>query len=635
MVDRASEVNANTAHSWDGDVFCATLVKNANGRTTYHTKKFDFRALGVARVGFLVDVLEKLPTPALASQAYIFHKLVTDMCNSHDNIKLLSTPTGQLRERDIVKLMLGAERAILAYSDRKAPRSAFYNGWTPFRTSGLTLGDGVVLENVQFDSTLPVERPTDKALISDTYDANIAEPEIAEPVTTPGNGEQKAGDRIANHLNKRINFIIDAFKSYLLKCFHLRDLIITTKEFGFPDFVSPKQKFAILHYSSLGDTYSRYSAEQRFHIYCYRLGYRTQAQRVREQEVVIHDFQPLADVNVSGPRGAHTWMLSDMYLTWEAILSIVVILQIDTCWNNGAILSLERNQVVNTEHGYVLYGAKSKTGDLLDPHEIKTSREYDTLPYQERLQKFPERFCVELLLKNLESINSIPGVKETRLFLRPTTHTQNEVFFRIVAVNWNIGKLCDAVGVARFTLKQLRDQAANRIYFRDGKNIHHLMVILKHKNLDATAQYLNTGIVALECEAISNEFTKVFEQAILFISGRDMAPELSDELRTKAVTLFPLSDFSDEPEACLISFWLKSNGKAKIYIDEDAVAMCSSQKYYYANHSAELAARDPERFRDSHLPLIVACTALHRIIAASHFGPLLSEYDKRFRNEYA
>jgi integrase len=632
MSDRPSEVNEYSNHFWIGDSFNAVLKKTVNGRVSYHTKEFNFGELRVKQDGFLAQLLENLVFPALASLIYLFHKIVVGLCESPSMVKILSTPVSNLRERDLVLLAIGIEQVILNNTTRKAPRNAFHSAWVPIRDCGLTLGDGTAVAQVQFESSLPAERAKQKKLISDTYEPNIADPTIAEPITAPLDVNSDLGERIKDHLNKRIEFIIGQFKLYIAKFLFLAKSITKKKAAGFPDFVSSRQAFSIKNNRSLGESHNRYTAEQRFHIYCYRLANRHYSERVREQEVVIYDYPLIADINTSGARGAHTWMLADKFLPWETVLSIAIILQIETCWNNGPLLSLDKSQVTKTQFGYILSGSKSKTEDLVPDHEIKTHRDYDGLSDEERLDKYPERFCVELLLRNLDSINQVPGVSESRLFLRPTTHTKNEVKFVVVNVNWSLEKLCRKASVEPFSMKQLRDQAANRIFFRDGKNIHHLMVMLGHKSLSATTQYLDTGIVALESEANVTRFTVLLEQSILFVSGREMDNTLGEEFLSQArALLFPISDFADEPETCLLSVWFKSRGGMKLYIDEDAVAMCSIQKHYYTHHAAELAARDPDRFRDSHLPLIVACTALHRIISKSSFNLLLKEYDDRYQ----
>jgi hypothetical protein len=619
---------------WQGQKFFVYASDNCNGTIRQFHRELDFEKLGISKNGFLAQLMEKFNTPVHSTQIISFLQLVTALSHDADMVNMLSTPPEQLHERDIVKFWLSAERVIHNHTKRENPRSFFWSCRGLVDSTSLAIGDGQTVDNINFETTLPTSSKEKKSLISDNFEPNIQDPVLAEPVTTPLASETNISDRILAHLNGRIDFIVNAFSAYIAKCLSLAKLIEEKKGEGFPSFLSKFQSRAIKNSRILGDSLKNLTPEKRFHVACYRIAAQSDSVPYSKVEVKVDDFIPIASLNLTRAGRSYVWMYSDCFLTSEALLAICVILMLETVWNNGTVLSLDNSRVIKTQFGYLLSGSKSKTKDIMQEHEIKTSREYDDLSDQERLTKYPARFCVELLLRNLQSINTLTGLQETRLFLSLQA-TDNDSSFAVIPVNKNLRRLCERVGVEPFTLKQLRDQGASRVYFRDGKNIHHLMVLLGHKTIEATAGYLYNGIVELECEANNNRFTQVVEQSILFVSGRELDHTLDETVLAQARRLFfPISDFADEAETCLIGMWLKSHATMKLVIDEDCVALISLQKIYYAKHAVELASRDPDRFRDSHLPLIIVCTALHRIISTSRFRLLLKDCDTRYQKSH-
>jgi hypothetical protein len=155
--------------------------------------------------------------------------------------------------------------------------------------------------------------------------------------------------------------------------------------------------------------------------------------------------------------------------------------------------------------------------------------------------------------------------------------------------------------------------------------------IMGHSNIATTQGYLETMLYRVLNELQMNRFNHVLEASILFTSDHDQFEyETIAKISSEDLVLFPITDFSDEPETCSISQWLKSNGKMKIIVDLDFVEYISFQRSYYRKNVQDIWARNPERFINSHAPLIIICLALHAIILTSKFRKELARFDEKY-----
>src|SRR5689334_5505322 len=78
-------------HTWTGNIVTLGCTKTVLQKPSFPRVPVDFDELGVARGGFLEEVIRLAPCPLLSSYASDFRHALTDISNSPDVVRLLGT----------------------------------------------------------------------------------------------------------------------------------------------------------------------------------------------------------------------------------------------------------------------------------------------------------------------------------------------------------------------------------------------------------------------------------------------------------------------------------------------------------------------------------------------------------------
>jgi hypothetical protein len=470
-------------------------------------------------------------------------------------------------------------------------------------------------------------------MLSRNAEPGIDDNELSAPFDVPSPGKSDNTDKkILSHLNGRLENLVLGAKKYLVKCLALKNEILQNKVLGFPNSLSPEDA-DLLRKAPFNSyrAFSKYSHEVRFQSLCWVIENERRFEKSGNTGLHLKDHPALQLVNITGAYGVAHWMLVDYFMTREMVVSIGLILCIHCGCNPAVIFGLQRGRIEILRNGYRLIGIKGKNDQLQD-FTIITPSDYAEISDSKKLEKYPARFVLNILLENYESVCRVINYKGNALFVAPNAHIGGEIKIEGVTLISSISKLCQIWGVAKFTLHQLRPQIASVEYLRSNKNIYYVQAILGHSDLSATQDYLSNSLLAILNEKNINRFVLMLEQSIYFATERyeeideSLGPEFHQAARN---LLLPISDFGDEPETCIISQWLKSMGTINIEIDDSAVYLVSVTLKYYLRHTESIAARDPQRFLQSHVPLILVCAALHKLILASPLKQRLNYYDKQ------
>ena len=543
---------------------------------------------------------------------------------------ILSSPADRLNESQILIIYASIED-FYRKSGHAHARNSFTAATSFLRRCKQKIQGNKVISEIVYRTSLPKTRKKIKLIMS-----NIAEPSansqmLAAPLTVPTTDKGENVEKLAiRHLEGRLQNLQDKLVEYIKVALEFREEVITKKKSGFPPGLAYLDEESLRAGSThTYKSFQKYDSDTRLHSLCW----------ISERDklhlssgvtgISLLDHQKLKVLNIHQGWGVAQWLLIDRYLTKEIITGLGVILSIHCVCNPSIIFGINFSQIIEIKNGYKLTGLKTKT-DQLDDYLIVTSSEYDLLNENQKLHKYPVRFAIDLLLKNYASLQDFLDYGGSRIFVTPEAHSGGKLEITAVKPTETLKKLCVKIGHQKITISNLRPQIASLVHLQNKKNIYYVMAILGHSNITATTDYLRNGILAILNERNINRFILMLEQSIYFAVGREdeMDNSLGSEFIGSAKNLlFPVSDFSDEPENCLASAWLKSMGNSKITIDDAAVFLCSSTLKYYKNHAEEISSRDPKRFLQSHVGLILICVALHKIISTSPLKPRLAYYD--------
>lgn len=632
MPKRLPSESQQTSHRSDNGSVIIHCAKSRSGSYSFTDIEIAVSDFGASSTSILTKSLLSLNCPFDHSAMVKQKAAILYICQQENIRNILARPIENVSESDVTLVY----RAIEKFWERKTYADAansFYASTRFLRTCNLKIKNNKRLSDVQYRCSLPYKKRKIIDMLSRNAEPGIADKELSAPFDVPSPEKPDNTDKkILSHLSGRLENLVLRVKQYLVKCLALKTEILQNKVLGFPENLSPADADLLrkVPFNSY-NTFSKYSLEVRFQSLCWVIENERRYEKSGNTGLALKDHPALQLVNISGGYGVAQWMLVDYFLTREMVASIGVILCIHCGCNPAVIFSLQHGQIEINRNGYRLIGIKGKNDQLQD-FSIITPSDYAEISESKKLEKYPARFVLHLLLENYESLRRVISYKGTAVLVAPNAHIGGEFKIEGVTIISDISKLCKIWGVARFTLNQLRPQVASLEYLRSNKNIYYVQAILGHSDLSTTQDYLSNSLLAMLNEKNINRFVLMLEQSIYFVTERheEIDERLGEKFQQSARNLLlPISDFGDEPETCLISQWLKSMGTMKIEIDDSAVYLVSVTLKYYLRHTESIAARDPQRFLQSHVPLILVCAALHKLILASPLKQRLNYYDKQ------
>jgi hypothetical protein len=192
---------------------------------------------------------------------------------------------------------------------------------------------------------------------------------------------------------------------------------------------------------------------------------------------------------------------------------------------------------------------------------------------------------------------------------------------------------CKENGLPHYTYNALRHLAANVEYLRTDGDIFRVQAFLGHASADTTVAYLNSTLIRLLGEANMLRYMKLLEASIVYASPRKHTLSSTQlvSLRKTNLLLFPISKFDDTPKECVADAWLKSMGTMRIKIGMTELQHTILQHRFYKSAIGYLINGNRERFIRYHMPRIVFCAALYRVIASGPYAQVMKNFEASFK----
>ncbi|MEX3939851.1 hypothetical protein AB4Y44_09915 [Paraburkholderia sp. BR10937] len=340
--------------------------------------------------------------------------------------------------------------------------------------------------------------------------------------------------------------------------------------------------------------------------------------------------------------GAYDIMLSEFYLPRHIVTACIAVLMATTGWNLSTVLSLTRDNVRKNEDGsYALEGLKSKTDQIQLTETNENLSSVEPSSTQIPSKEIDDRTAIRSLDYIVKHRNNIEthcpkSLKNDSLFVSLKMRNRSSRYeFDIQNPTKEFHQICTALGIPSIALAQIRNLVANRHYLSSGGNIFSTQDFLAHSSADVTSQYLNTTLVRLLGEANMLRFMRLLEACILYSTGRQnrlTKKQLTDVQRNNLL-LFPTSTLQDDKIECIADRWINSFGSYPIVIGENELKHTIIQRRFYRRSTSQLISANHERFVRFHLPRILFCESLYRVLSAGQFAQKLHSLEAEFPDE--
>jgi hypothetical protein len=625
------EIDRLTSHPWENDKAIVITRHTLYGELKYRKSVVDFELIRVERGGLLESIIRDAPCPVHPAVANSFLRVIMAAAKETKLNSILSTPPALLADRDAIELARFADHEVDTWR-RRDKYQAFIHAWTFFRYSRQSLATGQLIGDLRVVSQHAGTPQTIKQLISDTYDGTFDDPTLAGPIGAlqfDDLTERKAA--AIRHLQARLDNIKGACKEVIANHLQLVERIKHLKRLGIPNDIPKNSLVALSHGGRVyRPTLSKLPSEEALRVILHVIERDKWYVSFPRPHEVSHQHVDTLRASIPIPLRLSPLLVlvSDHFLPYHVVFACLILLGTSTAWNPTTLFSLGAESVRKTARGYEITGLKTKT-DQLQSAELQEDLRDEQSEQTTQLSAIDDITAIELLLRNLEQAKKHGLVCDDKLFIRPSARGNVPLRFIVPRVSRELREFCEFAGIKPFTLHELRDQVANLRYMTGGEDANVVRALLGHASLNVTGGYLATTILRALHESNMRRFMKILAKSVLYAVGRenweDDLTESQDAVARRL--LFPVSHLIDDELECEVDIWLKSSGTLQMVIGWAEVQHCAMQRQYYLNHMRALTQANPERFLKHHLPRIVICYALYRLIQTSPHRALLSRYE--------
>ncbi|MGF6966703.1 hypothetical protein OKW43_003731 [Paraburkholderia sp. WC7.3g] len=342
--------------------------------------------------------------------------------------------------------------------------------------------------------------------------------------------------------------------------------------------------------------------------------------------------------------------MSEFYLSRIVVAACFVILMLATGWNKSTVITLSKDRVKKIPDGYRLAGLKTRsdqneseelkplvpadlksqkkatstTAEGVIPSLLKTDEDSDDDENGDRevLDSSSVR-AIEMLLQHRENVDKHGDSTDDSLFVTLALSELRSRNFRLKLRSDGINEFCDFISHPRFHADDLRKQTNSHFYLANGRDIRATQARANHVSAKTTMRYIDGTALRISHEAIIKDYGDILSSAFEYTAGRLKFNRNQTDRKSKLIKtllLFPPSSQHPEDGDSVADKWLKSGGTIAFEIGAAELQQCVYQRHYYLKNTAKLMAANGERFHLHHLPRILFCEALRRVILDSPLG---------------
>lgn len=638
-----NHLTALTQHVWSDE---QVAIITTRGKAELNTAVFNLNDYGLTRGGLFEEVVRSVPCPILHTTINVFQRAITKLVSIKEIREALNTPANKLSSEELIRIARTIDSIALALSP-KQPAEASRRAWKVFKYCISPLLTGEKIADLYFKTEHKEQRDrgsltTDfKDLISSRRDDFFAEPELAAPIGAIN--YSSPSEQISKslwHLKERLGRIESICSNVLEKHLNIKKYLNDIKARDLSEFLTPKQKCVLEKGGKLKPkVLKKLSVESRIAVYLFLL---ERDKYYMKRGINLNIYLDESEILTSALLNPNSYqlaslLLSTYFLPSHVLTACFILIAIATAWNKSTVIALSTAGIRKKGWGYELTSIKAKT-DKIQTSQIDDrdnfeededySSEENTGPSKAEIKRPSAVLAIELLLQNSKMKEHLGYDGENDIF---SSFRRNgpEPYFAHFRVDVAISDFRQQHQLQRFSTKEIRDQVAAIEYLEKNQNIYSVQSLLQHSSAETTVSYLTTTIFKALHESNINRFMLILQKDILFVTGRTKTPSatLSSKNGKQSLLLFPISHLSTETVECTIDKWLSFGAPTKITLGADEIRHCSYQYTYYVKSLQILMQQNPERFIQKHLPRIVVCFALYKLILASPHSALLKQYE--------
>ena len=623
-----SAPESTTEHTWSRTRVTLVARVRLHGTSRNRHVRIDLRRFRCEPGSLLETALRTVPCPTSPSIAQAFRRMLERFPDGSRAIQILDTQMSGLRTHDIHQLLSAMEEEI-----EKRPSADHYllanHTRSYFTQISIPLGDGRTIAQAGYKSRFTGVQKEYKTSIAGAYDAESMPSETQRPNNTiEFETLDERNAKFHAHGVARQSRIAEACRKSFTNHTELRSRIIELKGKDLPK-LHPKTLTALREGGKPGKTtYKVLPEESKLQIALHIID-RDRLWESPWRTDITFSFTEITELHRHVIKNSNQRLLeallSDYYLPRLTVTACLVAILLETALNAETVASLTPSSLQRVKGGYKLLGLKGRTGQLqsvditIDPQDDDSTSVTAALAVE----------ALDLLVWHANSIGKTTGLKNIPLLsglkLRNFGHDQ----FSIGNLNQSVSEFFKYHGLKPFAIRQLRELSAHVDYLAPGGSIYSVNAKLNQKSLRTTALYLRSTIIQSLQEANILRFMKKLAATVLWLCDRkgELTRHQVPDKYIDRNLLFPI-DFAGETTA-LSDKWLASDGSLNLEIGTDEVIHCVHQYNMYKADLRILAQSNPEQFIRWHLPRIVFCVALRRvIIAGPHKGVLLAFEEK-------
>lgn len=601
-----------------------TSVNLLTAQTLYQARSFhyvaiDLSAFGLSEASLLYRVLDSLPCPFDLPSARTFRRVLRELEANPAAVRVLAHPLASVSEVQVNALFSAMEDVL----DRTRSRSSYemsLQARRAFIRTVATFANGKPLAKTGFESRFQSHRwaARDGDLPTATgasrmrpvgKSANNAS--IPNPVTT---FQPLEFDSFAERNSKALAQKQDAERFVHSLCERTfanhREVVGLLAEAALQKRAPPSPAY-------LQHNFLRRPAFEQLQFVMHEID-RREAHKSGIRGINLSGLTQLHRFQVqTSTRYTAETLLSRHYLPRIVLAACAVAIMTDTAWNLETTLSLTARNVQIRNGTYRFIGIKGRTDSIQDIELDSSSpaQTDDDVPVISETAKQ----AVDLLLNHAAQIEKNTTLSNPPLFLSYNRKNGGNLSFGRFYFARSLAEFWLYHNVDRIKSADLRQLAAHIDYLSPNGSIFTTQALLQHKNPDTTADYLHSTLIVRLVEENSRRYMTKMAATTLYITGREeqlVKSGLSHSDIQKQ--LFPSTTLSEE--SSIADDWLKDQA-TKIPIGISELKHCAYQFKHYCANFENLISENPQRFIKKHLPRIIFCITLRRVILAGpHAG---------------
>lgn len=625
-------------HTWTHEVVSLLVKYRRYGVDSERQQEIHFAALHIARGGLLEEAIRDADAPLRIDYVGAFCSALPEICKVAAVRRILSTTARKLTARDVHILFSACEDFVAKsnFAD-KAQRSL--NTRRLFMYCRTRLASGETVDSCGFSSKFRWSAKKGSVnLISETYDDFFDDEFLRQPLIALPLGDTEKTDSLAiQHLTARLQRIMDGCEqimdehdNYLQEVRKIREagplsgvpqhLKEHIQQTGLIDLApikaeSPEVRLKIALYLSNKNEYHKITPQRRLHLYD------------------IPVLEKICGLNTA--RWLAGALLSDFYLSRLVLTACLIALLAETGWNLDSLLSLTAKNVDYNNGVYTLVGLKLKSDQLEEATISAVSDESSGTNIGRPLEHPLAIRAVDLLLAHRKNVDEHALSTSDSLFVSQNLkycRGARQVFTKRQWGN-NASLFCSHTGIPKFALTDIRDQAAHIKFLSEHRDLFAVQAFLNHASPEVTSTYLNSTIIRCLGEANILHFVRLLAASTIFACGS--ANKLTHEeakMVEKNNLLFPVSTLEEDDTKCIADSWFSAMGDFRFAITETEIEHTALQYLFYRKSIRPLIEANRLRFVYIHLPRILFCISLHRLISQSKHKRLLDAAIARLAN---